>query len=154
MRAGISWAILPVLLPLGGCTTYKDDLARAQHAFETSSYERALAAFRTLEPDLGHLDEVDRTRYAYLRGMTDYRSGYLSDARHWLMVAKALESRTPGALPPGWKTRLAESLLHLNATVYETGIESLVNVEHEAVAAESKPAPSTPAAKAKSEDEP
>ena len=46
MTARTSWAILPALFALAGCTTYRDDLARGQHAFEESSYERALAVFR------------------------------------------------------------------------------------------------------------
>ena len=155
MSAGTSWAILPALLALAGCTTYRDDLARGQQAFEQSSYDRALAVFRMIEPDLAHLDDTERTHYAYLRGMTDYRTGYLSDARHWLIVAKALGTRTPGALPAEWSTRLDEALARMNATVYATGIESLTNNAPRGGAANAPPAaPPPPAKKAKSEDEP
>ena len=35
-----------------GCSTYQDDLARSQRAFERADYERALAIFRSLEPDM------------------------------------------------------------------------------------------------------
>ena len=145
-------------LSVSACSTYKDELARGQNAFEQTSYERALAVFRALEADNKHLDPAEQTRYAYLRGMTDHKMGYRSDARHWLLVAKALESNNPGSLPSEWKTRLDEAVVALNETVYQTGIASLTNnrraTTDERATDEPAAAPSTPKKKAKSEDEP
>jgi hypothetical protein len=112
-----------------GCTTYKDDLSRSERAFEDNQQERALAILRMLEPDTRHLDSTDRARYAYLRGMTDYRIGYKADARHWLAVAKAMDEESPGILAPDWRTRLDESLAQLDAVVWVNGMESVSNAK-------------------------
>jgi hypothetical protein len=101
-----------------GCMTYAEDLNRAQRHFEGSEYERALAIFRVLEKDVDSLSATDRTRYAYLRGMTDYRMSYRSDARHWLALSRALDQATPGGLQEPWKERMQEALKDLNNDVY------------------------------------
>ncbi len=111
--------------PLAGCATYRDELARGETAFDRSSYDEALGILRMLERDEGRLRPEERARYAYLRGMTDYRIGYQADARHWLLVAQAMESETPGQLPPEWKPRLDEAVTALNEQVYTGGIENL-----------------------------
>ena len=110
-----------------GCTTYQDDLARGERAFEASEHERALAIFRSLENDTGRLSDPERAHYAYLRGMTDYRIGYKAEARHWLAIAAAIEQATPNSLPSEWTKRLTESLKELNEEVFTAGIESLTN---------------------------
>src|SRR5271156_5511229 len=99
------------------CNTYADALSRGQRAFEQSEHERALAIFRSLEPDVYRLSIDDRAHYAYLRGMTDYRIGYKAEARHWLATAEAIEQKTPGSLPADWSKRMAESLKDLNDLV-------------------------------------
>jgi hypothetical protein len=102
----------------GGCVTYAEDLNRGQRHFEGSEYERALAIFRVLEKDMDSLSPTDRTRYAYLRGMTDYRMSYRADARHWLALSRALDQATPGGLQEPWKERMQEALKDLNNDVY------------------------------------
>jgi hypothetical protein len=119
-------ALLFALLS-AGCATYQDDLARGETAFEASEHERALAIFRALEPDTNRLSEPDRAHYAYLRGMTDFRIGYKSEARHWLVIAAALEQQTPSSLPSEWTKRLTDALKELNEEVYTSGVESLTN---------------------------
>jgi hypothetical protein len=144
MRA-LAYCVLMLLL--AGCSTYRDDLQRGQAAFEQDRYERALAMFRALESDTDQLTTQERGRYAYLRGMTDYRIGYRAEARHWLMVARATDGETPGALPTDWKTRLNEALGELNQQVYRDGHASLANTR--------RPQGEEPkAATKKSEDEP
>jgi hypothetical protein len=118
-----SLAALTVAVP--ACSTYSDDLARSQHAFEENQHETALAVQRMLELDTSHLDPSERARYAYLRGMTDFRIGYKADARHWLAVAKAMDEQTPGTIPTEWRTRLDQSLAELDSQVWTSGIESL-----------------------------
>jgi hypothetical protein len=110
-----------------GCATYSSELVRAQRAYEAGEDERALAIARALEPDTDHLEAPDRARYAYLRGMTDYRLGYKADARHWLAVAAADEKEVPGSLPADWTATLDESLADLSAAVYSNGIASLTD---------------------------
>ena len=157
MRSAVPFLFL---LGLGACTTYRDDLARGERAFDANSHEQALAIFRTLEPDTSHLTAEERATYSYLRGMTDYRIGYKADARHWLALARAMEQQSPGTLHPERKARLDETLTALNDEVYGSGIESLSNITHEAggtpAAVPAVEAPSSPTAppKKNSEDEP
>jgi hypothetical protein len=137
---------------VAGCATYQDDLARSQKAFERADYERALATFRSLELDVPtHFSDQEQAQYCYLRGMTDYRVGYKLDARHWLALAKAIDSERHNVLPNDWRVRMKETLNELNEQVYTQGIESLSESQTEA----SKQAkPGAPAPKPKSEDEP
>ena len=119
--------VLTAVLACASCATYQDDLARGERAFEASEHERALAIFRSLEPDTSRLTEPERAHYAYLRGMTDYRIGYKAEARHWLSIAAALEQKTPSSLPAEWTQRMTESLKDLNEEVYAGGVASLTN---------------------------
>jgi hypothetical protein len=122
-------AALVIVSSLGSvaCATYSDDLVRAQRAFEGSEDERALAIFRILENDTSRLSDSERAHYAYLRGMTDFRMGYMAEARHWLSLASSMEQKLPGSLPPEWAKHLTDSLKELNESVYTAGIESLTN---------------------------
>jgi hypothetical protein len=108
-----------------GCSTYHDQLARSQKAFDQNEHDRALALLRDLEPNLGRLPSAEQAQYAYLRGMSDYRIGYRTHARHWLAIAKAYEDASPGALPADWKTRTNEALSELNDVVYADGVQAL-----------------------------
>src|SRR5690349_14570630 len=101
-----------------GCATYREDLNRGQRLYEENQYEHALALWRSLETDTDSLSFNDQARYAYLRGMTDYRLGFRPDARHWLAIAKATEQEHPGGLSQSWKERLEEALGDLNRDVY------------------------------------
>ena len=120
-------ALIAALPVVTGCSTYRDDLARSQHALEENRHEEALAILRMLEPDTSQLASNERARYAYIRGMTDYRIGYKADARHWLAVAKATDQATPGVIPTEWRSRLDTSLAELDAQVFAGGMESLSN---------------------------
>lgn len=101
-----------------GCSTYREDLNRGQRLYEENQYEHALALWRVLEPDMDSLSLNDQARYAYLRGMTDYRLGLRPHARHWLGLAQAVEKKHPGGLNQEWKERLDKSLTDLNADFY------------------------------------
>ena len=100
------------------CATYEGALRRSERAFDENEYDRTLAILRDLEPDLHHLSQADRARYAYLRGMADFRIGYKTDARHWLSLASAWQEAAPGALPEEWTARINASLKQLNEDVY------------------------------------
>jgi len=121
--------VLCLALVVGGCATYREDLNRGQRLYDESKYERALAIWRYLEADLDSLDYKDQARYAYLRGMTDYRLGggkggddpqFRAHARHWLAIAKAIEQEHPGGLSDQWKQLMNEALDELNAEVWGT----------------------------------
>lgn len=120
--------LLGLTLPLlAACATYQDDLSRSQTAFENNEHERALSILRGLEPDLNHLSTGERARYAYIRGMTDFRIGYKLEARHWLAVAISIESKTPQSLPADWYARANDALKDMNDAVFATGMSALAN---------------------------
>ena len=121
------YLLLLVVLAVAACATYREDLNRGQRLYEESEYERALAIWRYLEADLDSLEREDQARYAYLRGMTDYRLAggkggtdrqFRAHARHWLAVAKAIETKHPGSLNEQWKQRMEDALADLNAEVW------------------------------------
>jgi hypothetical protein len=110
--------VLACTLSLASCVTYAEELNRGQRYFQANEYERALAVWRVLEADVDSLSPTDRTRYAYLRGMTDYRMSLREDARHWLALARAYEQATPGGIEEGWRDRMKEALKDLDNDVH------------------------------------
>ncbi len=147
-----------------GCATYRQDLDRARKHYDENQYEKALALFRVLEPDIDSLSDPEQAQYAYLRGMTDYRlasqqvaanvSGGVVDprrafrdnARHWLAIANATEKNTPGGLTPDEKKRLVDALDDLNKDVYG-GAESTDDKAGDKKDDKAKPAGDAPEAK-------
>jgi hypothetical protein len=165
MRRLLATMILASLFALGGCATYKQDLERAEKHYGENHFEQALAVFRVLEEDMDSLTPGDQARYAYLRGMTDFRLSALAvsgsgmadpkksfrmNARHWLAVAAATEKSTPGGLTQDEKTRLDETLNDLNREVYG-GADTAPDASGTAAASaapSSAPAPVKPAGSA------
>jgi hypothetical protein len=147
-------AAIVAIASVTGCQSFNTDLERSQRAFEHADYERALAIFRQIEPEVTiRFTLQEQAQYAYLRGMTDYRVGYKVDARHWLAVAHALDESRAGILPADWRGRLKDTLGELNEQVYSAGIETLAESQEQS--AKTAPADSAKkAAKPKSEDEP
>jgi len=148
MRIGL-FLLLTIACLSASCATYSEDLNRGQRMYEENKYENALALWRVLESDADSLSLNDQARYAYLRGMTDYRLGYRPDSRHWLAIAKATEEAHAGGLSVEWKERMEQSLADLNQDVYG-GAERFDNsnstfVEHtKSAPADSGATPSAP----------
>ncbi len=123
MHLRTSW--LAGLLLLVGCATYRDDLARGQHFYERNDYPEAMSVWRLLEADLDSLTFSEQARYAYLRGMTDYRMQLQADARHWLAVADALEAAHGGALSSQQAELMRSTLGELTQQLYGVPPEAL-----------------------------
>ncbi len=121
MKRLVPWLLLIGTLCPTACATYREDLNRGQRMYEENKYEHALSLWRTLEDDADSLSPNDQARYAYLRGMTDYRLGFRADSRHWLALAKATEQAHAGGLSSEWKERMEQSLSDLNQDVYGGG---------------------------------
>ena len=141
MRTALSLLLASSLsLALAACATYREDLNRGQRMYEENQYENALAIWRGLEPDSDSLTVNDQARYAYLRGMTDYRLSFRADSRHWLAIAKATEDAHPGGLSGEWKERMEASLTDLNQDVYGGG--ERFDTSNSSAVEHTKPAPS------------
>jgi hypothetical protein len=122
----VRWLLL-LVSALGACSTYREDLNRGQRLYEQNDFERALSIWRYLEVDMDSLGANDQARYAYLRGMTDYRlaggkggrdQSYRAHARHWLAISRAIEQAHPGGLSEQWKALLEDALEDLNRQMY------------------------------------
>lgn len=111
-RSRVRAALLGGLLA-ASCATYVDTIERGQRYYEDNQYERALALWRDLDRRGAELAPADRARFAYFRGMTDYRLGFREEARHWLAVARAQQLTARGALDPAWLERLDGALADL-----------------------------------------
>lgn len=111
------------------CTTYRDQLVRSQHSFERNEHEQTLGLLRELEPDVRRLSTPEQAQYAYLRGMTDYRIGHRTDARHWLAIARTYDETTPGILPTAFQARMTEALDEMNGVVYSEGLGALAKAK-------------------------
>lgn len=101
-----------------GCATYRDDLDRAVGHYDGRRYDQALALLSVLEDDIDSLSEAERAEYAYYRGMSHFLLDQRLHARHWLGRAAARERKAEGALQPGAKSKVEETLDGLNRTRY------------------------------------
>lgn len=110
-----------VSLSLASCVTYTEELNRGQRHFQGNEYEQALAIWRVLERDIDSLPPGDRARYAYFRGMTDYRMSLRDDARHWLAMARAYDQAVPGGIEDAWRERMKEALKDLEGDLRSEG---------------------------------
>jgi hypothetical protein len=108
-------------LSLASCVTYTEELNRGQRHFQGNEYEQALAIWRILEHDIDSLPPGDRARYAYFRGMTDYRMSLRDDARHWLAMARAYDQAVHGGMEDAWRERMKEALKDLEGDLRGDG---------------------------------
>lgn len=115
-------ALLLTLL-LVSCSPPRDQLARAQSAFDAANLQSARVSLADMKASESRLDASDRARYRYLRGMTALGLGDRAEARHWLGITKANDA---AALPTEWRARLDESLKELDTAVFDDGYGSLV----------------------------
>lgn len=77
---------------LAACANYQDQLERAEVHYRSARYEHALTNLEDLEPDLGRLDDRERIRYHFVRGMTHARLQQRHHARHWLALTREISA--------------------------------------------------------------
>ena len=117
----VAWFGVGAPLAIASCVTYAEELNRGQRHFQGNEYEQALAIWRVLERDIDSLTPGDRARYAYFRGMTDYRMSLRDDARHWLAIARAYDQAVPGGIEDAWRERMKEALKDLEGDLRAEG---------------------------------
>ena len=137
-RAALAATAL-LLLCAAACSAHRDALERGHSYYEDNRFEQALAVWRELERDESRLRPYERSRYAYLRGMTDYRLGFRDDARHWLGLARAVEQMHPGGISPEWMERLEAALDDLHREIF--GLAAREGDVIQSIDAPTRPAP-------------
>lgn len=90
--------LLPLVLALG-CGVLREDVKRAEGAYDEARYQDTLTWLEALEGDVPDMDQPLRTRYYYLRGMTSYRLGKRNDALHFLALAREEQTEGRGLEP-------------------------------------------------------
>lgn len=107
---------LTVIIVLGGCSSYRDQLDRADEHYRSAHYEWSLANLVDLEDDLDRLEPAERLRYEYVRGMTHARLAQRGDARHWLAIAREhSEGEGSAAMTDSMRSLMTRTLQELDA---------------------------------------
>jgi len=102
------------VMTLAGCQTYQRDLDRSARHYQENRHAEALALLEVLENDTDSLSSTERARYAYFRGMANFRLEKPREARHWLGRAAASEKLYPNSLSADEKERVEQILTKLN----------------------------------------
>lgn len=105
--------LLVLCLLLYGCAALRDDMRRAESAFDQARYEDVMVWLDHLEPDVVRMDQSMRARFYYLRGLTAYRLGDRVTARHALALARVEAGPGQASLRPEWRTNLESALRDL-----------------------------------------
>ncbi len=106
--------IFLIVIALAGCQTYQRDLDRSARHYQENRHAEALALLEVLENDTDSLSSTERARYAYFRGMANFRLEKPREARHWLGRAAASEKLYPDSLSTDEKERVEQILTKLN----------------------------------------
>jgi len=141
-------AALALIALLPSCSGERTALLRGQRYYDDNQYERALSIWRDLERHERELAPPDFARYAYLRGMTDFRLGFHAEARHWLALAKVTEQAHPGGLDGAWLPRLDGALAELDRETFglpEGNTDSVQSIEAPDSTLPAEPTPGAPA---------
>jgi hypothetical protein len=95
------------------CASLRDDLLRAESAFDAARYDDALVWLEDLERDTAEMDIDQRSRFYYLRGMTAYRLGKRPDALHYLALAREVAGPRHQGLRTEWGRQMERVLEEL-----------------------------------------
>lgn len=90
MRTVLSRALLLAFLFAAGCSAVRDDVARAQSAYDAARFEDARVWLDARADDVPLMDRRLSARFHYLRGMTAYRLSDRPNALHDLALAREL----------------------------------------------------------------
>jgi hypothetical protein len=100
---------------LASCAALRDDMRRAELAFEEARYEDVEVWLDDLEPSVADMDALLRPRFYYLRGMTAYRLGQRTAARHNLALCREEAGLDMSSLPAEWRNNLRSAMNDLGA---------------------------------------
>jgi len=95
---------------IAGCAALADDLRRVEAAYSGARYEDAMVWLVTLERSAPQMDEDQRARFFFMRGMTAYRLGDERVARHYLALAREIAGPDARALRSEWRQVLTRTM--------------------------------------------
>ncbi len=107
-----------------GCGTELQALDRAERAFTKNRYDLAKPLLLSLGEASERFSPADRARYAYVRGMTAFRSEDWREGRRYLGLAVAIDELDPGTLDDGSRDRALQALERMDRLVYREGYAS------------------------------
>lgn len=112
---------------LSGCSALRDDMVRAENAYDEARYDVARVWLEDLEDDTPDMEIDMRARFYYLRGMTAYRLGHRNPALHYLALAREVSGEeSSGALRPEQRQTMERTLAELtpqDATFHARGAD-------------------------------
>jgi hypothetical protein len=106
------WAV-GLLVLLASCAALRDDMKRAETAFDQARYEDVTVWLDELEPSVADMEKPMRARFYYLRGLTAFRLGERTRARHYLALCREEAGPEQASLRPEWRTNMTSALAEL-----------------------------------------
>lgn len=104
---------LGLVVGLSACASLRDDMSRAEAAYDASDYETSQVWLTDLETQAHDMDLTMQSRFYYLRGMTAYRLGKRNDALHFLALAREVAGPRNEGLRPEWTQQMTRALTDL-----------------------------------------
>ena len=103
-------AFLLAILTSGCVSSLRDELMQAQAEYNSARYENALVWLESVGWHEARMDERQRLRYLYLRGMSCFRLDRPEDARHYLALARESRKYSGVGMPDTWRRNMTRSL--------------------------------------------
>ncbi len=114
----ISVLILSCFL-LAACAAIRDDMRRAEAAFDEARYEQVEVWLEGLEPSVPDMDRPTRARFYYLRGIAAFRLGNARAARHYLALCREEAEQHGLGLRSEWRVNLAKLLAEIDVNAQD-----------------------------------
>lgn len=100
-------------LTLASCAQLSDEMRTIETGYQEARYEDVIVWLDDLEHDVPEMEQPERARYYYLRGMSAHRLGQHDDALYYLALAREVAGDEGRGLREPWKAQLSETLAEL-----------------------------------------
>ncbi len=108
------------------CAAVRDDMRRAEAAFDEARYEQVEIWLAELQSSVPDMDRPTRARFYYLRGIASYRLGDARSARHYLALSREEAEKQGVGLRSDWRVNLAKVLAEIDIHAQDaSGSEAL-----------------------------
>ena len=114
MLAAVRWIACCIVLL--ACAQLSDELLTVEAGYREARYEDVVAWLDDIERDLPDMEQPERARFYFLRGMSAHRLGDQDNALHYLALARETAGETGQGLREPWKEQLDATLAALTPT--------------------------------------